>query len=172
MSTRSLNLFTFDGRTLVAYNHSDGYPSWAGRQALDFARTLVEPAAFEAALTKARALTEVDESQTPTPEQIAAFVERDSNNVDLPVRSVSSGDDWYATLRRSQGLPGTILDSGYIASLNRGRGGFDIEWAYEIDFDTRRFIAYQGDAFGDGVAWNLDALPTDAELLAAFGEED
>lgn len=166
MSTRGLIGFAFDGKRLFTYNHSDSYPDWLGLRMLRFARTLTDPNVAAATLAGLRSLTEVNELESPTPEQRAALGDRYHANV-------STGQDWYAVLRETQGDPAAIITSGYIASIGRGPETFggswtDIAFSYEVNLDERWLRCYQGEPSDAYVGFDFDALPADEQFIAAL----
>lgn len=189
MGTRSLIGFTHNGVTKASYNQYDGYPSYMGVQMLTFADTLAERYGNDkvniinglgADVDK---LIVVNESDSPTPEEFAKLAEFSDDRV-------STGADWYATLRNCQGDPDAILRSGYILdSFSFGYNSLFCEWAYIIDLDTYTLDIYQGfrktptslDGLWDGsepddmgyigvqkiASFSLDNLP-DMELMTSL----
>lgn len=134
MGTRHLVAFTAHGETKAMYGQYDGYISGVGMNVLNFCRQGIGSATIEKVIN----LKVVPANGTPTPEEANAL-SKYSND------SVSSGDDWYATLRECQGDPALILESGYILdSFDFGFDGIFCEYAYVLDFDKGCLDVYKG----------------------------
>lgn len=165
MGTRGYTGFVIDEKELVAYQQYDSYASGVGVQVLQFARDITD---IEEVRRQARALVAVDEGAEPNEEQLAQLAGRFHQNV-------STKRDWYAHLRETQGNPALILASGFIASVDsaslREADGVWIEYSWILDLDKREFVGYEGNLGGtEKIRASFDALPTDKELLKAFGE--
>jgi hypothetical protein len=158
MGTRGTTGFIANGEQFASYQQFDSYPAGVGVQVLKFAREhLSVPALrgdYKAAVSR---LVKVDESGKPTDEQREALK-------DFTDTHVSTGADWYATLRKCQGEPGLILKSGYITDSISSFNNEEYDWV--IDFDANEFIGYAGNGF-EIARYSLDALPTDEEFTAA-----
>lgn len=132
MSTRGLIGFRIGGIDKVTYNHSDSYPSWLGRQTLQFFRT----AQADQLAKVAAGIKLVDEEKRLTKAQrqsVAKYLENEP----------SSRDDWYNLLREAQGewdywyqgLPYMIDYQGFFY-------GFNCEWCYVYDVDAQQLEIY------------------------------
>lgn len=144
MGTRSLIGFTHNGVTKASYNQYDGYPSYMGVQMLTFADTLAERygndkvSIINGLGADVDKLIVVKEYDSPTDAERVKLAEFSDDGV-------STGADWYSTLRNCQGDPDAILRSGYILdSFNFGYDSLFCEWAYIIDLDTFTLDIYQG----------------------------
>jgi hypothetical protein len=159
------------------YGQYDGYPSGVGMNVLNFCRQGIGSATIEKVIN----LKVVSESDEPTTEEASALSKYSNGNV-------STGSDWYATLRETQGNPEMILESGYI--LNSFEFGFDglfCEWGYVLDLDNGNLDVYRGFfQYPSGLSglwdretepgsyfpiqkiasFSFDSLPSDEEFLA------
>jgi hypothetical protein len=134
MGTRHLVAFTANGKTKAMYGQYDGYISGVGQTVLDFCRKGIGSDTIE----KVTKLIVVPEGAEPTPTQANALSKYSDGRV-------STGADWYATLRECQGDPALILESGYILdSFNFGYDGIFCEYAYVLDFDKGCLDVYKG----------------------------
>lgn len=143
MGTRGLTGFVLDKQVRMGYQQYDSYPSGVGAVVLDFARTLEDSTdeRFNATCAAVARLVVVDDQTQPTAEQIGLLADRGI----LEAESVSSGADWYAWLRSTQGDPQLILNSGFITdSVSFANDSLFCEYAYLIDLDTRTFEGYIG----------------------------
>jgi hypothetical protein len=136
MGTRHLVGFTVDGETKAMYGQFDGYPGFVGLKVLSFCKGL--GGSLGEVADKVRALRVVEESDEPSSDEAKKLSEFSND-------SVSSGNDWYATLRNCQGDPQMILDAGYILnSFPFGYDGLFCEWAYVVDLDFQTLDVYRG----------------------------
>lgn len=143
MGTRGLTGFVLDKKVRMGYQQYDSYPSGVGAVVLDFAKNLEDSTdeRFNAACAAVARLVVVDDQTQPTAEQIGLLADRGI----LEAENVSSGSDWYAWLRSTQGDPQLILNSGFITdSVSFANDSLFCEYAYLIDLDTRTFEAYIG----------------------------
>lgn len=187
MSTRGFISYVVDGETKTVYNHHDSYPSGLGADVLGWLRKAHEGGARRLA----SALRVVEPTSKPTAEDI----ERLKPYADERV-STRQMDDWYVLLRGTQGSPAAQLDAGVIEDAsNFPADSLFAEYGYVVDFDGRVFEAYEGfqhqphdkgrfaalprDPESPGyhpvalvASWSFDALPTDDDLVKAFGEDE
>ena len=134
MGTRHLVAFTADGKTKAMYGQYDGYISGVGLEVLKFARTMDS----REAMIQAMNLRVINEHEQPTPAQAKSVAQYSDGGV-------STGFDWYSALRKCQGDPAKILESGYITdSFNFGYDGIFCEYAYVLDFDKGCLDVYKG----------------------------
>jgi hypothetical protein len=140
MSTNGSIVFVADGVEKTLYNHSDSYPDYLGVQVLSWLRHVLEvELGEETARVEVAVLQPTPTDREPTKKELEALAEFHDPHV-------SSGKDWYAALRRTQGdLRATLRAGFYDASM----GDFPLyslncEWAYVIDFDERVFEIYKG----------------------------
>jgi hypothetical protein len=150
--------FVIDGETKAGYVHFDSYPSGLGADMLEWLReNYAKPETYAAV----QALKVVDDSSTPTPEQIEALKQYANTNV-----STKQLNEWYVLLRETQGDPADTLAAGYTYGANRVekyRLGYFGEYTYVADFDAKEFIA---EGYGKSLGrWSFDALPTRDEFL-------
>lgn len=137
MGTRGAVGVHVDGADKMAYNHSDSYPEYLGVSVLSAARALAKD---ENAAQMARDLRLVDEDTPVTAEDIEKY----GHKMNLGV-SNQSPTDWYCLLREAQGDLRACLDMGVM--LDAGDFILDslfCEWAYIINFDTRKLEVYEG----------------------------
>ena len=158
MGTRGTTGFVIDGERKSSYQQYDSYPSGVGLTVLEFARRFASGGddnfSIERVLTLARELRVVPESDNPTPEDLAAIG-------DVYHQNVSTGIDWYAYLRGTQGNPSSILDSGFATGTD---SFMREEWDYLINFDTSVLTVI---ADGETIAhFPFSGLPTDEQFLA------
>lgn len=184
MGTRGAITFAARGEEFTTYNHYDSYPKSLGLAMLEFAgKVAADPQGYA---ERIGGLTIVSAATEPTNMQREALAE-------FTDEGVSTGRDWYATLRRTQGDPEAILRSGFLidGSLFPLDSLF-CEWAYAVDIDAGRLEVYQGyqkephdeGRFADGecrdgyypvrlvASWPLDNLPDEAEFLAELAEDE
>lgn len=137
MSTRGLIGFIVDGQEKFTYNHSDSYPSWLGREVLEF---LASGFTLEQIREGARHIRLVDSEKNPTAEDIAHCKKYTNLGV-----SRESDQDWYCLLRNAQGDFKAYLDVGLMID---GRAfvkdSLFCEWAYIINLDTGKLEVYRG----------------------------
>lgn len=186
MGTRGFLGFVANGREIIAYNHFDSYPSRLGVETLIWLKTaLVDLDALRASVS---ALRIVDDGRPPTAEDVERL--RPWTNIDVGKRSVTS---WFCLTLGTMGDPAAILRAGVVEDASTfPLDSSDAEYGYVVDLDTETFEAYEGlqrephdrGRFAScrsariGVhpcalvaSWPLFALPTGAELIAAYGEE-
>lgn len=182
MGTRGFVGFVADGKTAIAYNHSDSYPGALGSDVLTWLRT----ADLSVAKTQAAALRVVAPHSETTDDDVRALRKYHNPHVGGP----SERPTWYQLLRGTQGDPAAILDAGAVedASSFPADSG-SAEYGFIVDFDGARFEAYEGfqkehhaagrfarsepDRYGCYPvklvgSWPLDALPDDDTFFAAF----
>lgn len=186
MSTRGFVGFVAEGKTAIAYNHSDSYPAWLGAQMYEWLRT----ADLADAKAKAAALRVVAPDSDPTGEDVEALRKYYNPNVG----GDSEHPTWYQLLRETQGDPAAMLDAGVIEDASKfPADSLWAEWGYVADFDAGRFEVYRGfqhSAHSEGrfaqmertdndyypvrliASWPLDALPTAAEFDAALTDDE
>jgi len=139
MGTRGFLGFTADGKTSIAYNHYDSYPSFLGCNVLGWLRT----ADLAQAKVAAAALRAVDDDTPPTDEELRCLHEYLDPGVGGP--TPTGRISWYQLLRHTQGDPQAMLDAG----LYEDASTFPIdslfcEWGYLVDFDARILEVYKG----------------------------
>lgn len=199
MSTRGAIGFYIDGKTKVAYNHSDSYPEWLGvNEVLPFCREVPDDG-WGKVRDMVRALVDVDPDETPTPEQ----VEKIRAAIPEYAHRVGTTGSWYDILRGAQGGLGTYLKIGLWPEAGVGwlLDSLFCEWAYLINLDDDFLEVYKGfnrdpeaegryagkrlsdedqKHYSDGpyygvrlvAAWPLGALPTGESFLTALGRDD
>lgn len=168
MSTRGVHGFAVDGETKVQYNHSDSYPTWLGIRTLEFAFYLGDVEVLEKAREKARALVAVDQDANPSAEQIAELRQRG-----IIPQNVSTGEDWYAVLRDTQGDYQRMLDAGYYTDGNAfAKDPVFCEWGYVIDLDREVVEVYESGSFSEHEKTEDGRWPEHQTLLRVipFGE--
>lgn len=189
MGTRGAFGFVVNQTEKITYNHFDSYPDGLGLDVLRWLRDTVDRDGEDAAREAAARLQVVNEDASPTEEELASFAAyRDPR--------VSTGDDWYALLRNTQGNPGEILRAGFfIDGSEFPMDSLFCEYAYIVDFDCRVFQAYEGFrktpttegrwAYRFGIRepngyypvqlrarWSFDLLPSEDAFCAEFSDED
>lgn len=144
MGTRGLTGFYLDGEAKLAYMQYDSYPSGAGVHALTWVKNNVishgygKYALKTGVADRIRAIRLVLENGIPTAEQ-----RKDLEN--YTDAKVSTGTDWYSTLRNCQGLPGDYINAGYMPGNKEfGEDSLMCEWAYVIDIDKGALDVYSG----------------------------
>jgi hypothetical protein len=147
MGTPGLVGFKIDGNLLLSYTHWDAYPDSLGADTLAFARKVADWDAVREVVYNAT-----------TGGQFAN-------------RGVSTGDDWYALLRETQGDLAKVLASGYIASIGREKSY--AQYSYVLDLDANTFTSYDGSVDGSILSvYALDALPETDTYLTDNGEDE
>lgn len=157
MGSRGTTGFIIDGQRKSSCQQHDSNLDGVGTQVLDFVKRYVEGGpncSRDRVLTLARELKIVEADDNPTPEDLKLI-----QNVYLN-QYVSTGVDWYAYLRETQGIPAAILDSGYVC----GDDTFNMEeYDYIVNFDAEEFVVYAG---GKKIAtFQFDNLPTTEEFV-------
>lgn len=144
MSTRGLLGFIQNDEIKATYNHSDSYPSWLGIRVLEFVRaaTSGDGAQLDLVRKLVATLTLIeDEQESPTDAERAELAKVGIEHAD----NVSTGDDWYAWLRSTQGDLLAILKSGFmIDGGNFGNDSLFCEWGYLINLDDNTIEVYEG----------------------------
>lgn len=136
MGTRGMIGFRFNGEDKLAYNQYDSYPTSMGASAVNAVRKFND----EQLAGTAKRLTVVDQASSPP----ADLAERYSGLTDS---RVSTGTDWYATLRHVQGeiepyvTGGVDHMTGNVSFLS---ASLFCEWAYIINMDDRTLEFYKG----------------------------
>ena len=187
MGTRGFVGFVVDGTEKIAYNHNDSYPDGLGLDVLGWLRNALtmNPAVT---VEQAKALRAVDGESEPTDADVEQL--KDFYNPNVGGRS--ERPTWYQLLRGTQGDPGAMLRAGVIQDAGSfPANSLFAEWGYVVDFDARAFESYVGfqhephdkGRFAalsgrDGyhpvalvASWSLDALPSDADFLAALADD-
>lgn len=160
MGTRGLTGFIANQTDLLSYQQYDSYPSGAGVHFLAFLASQPDLDALKALVT---ALVPVDEEENPTIEQIEQLGGRYH-------QQVSTGSDWYAHLRLTQGDWALKLESGFLAVAGGVREPDSwVEYSYVADLDAGVLRVYDGNLLSIRRGeWPLTALPTPEQLIAAF----
>jgi len=136
MGTRGLWGFIEGEKEYLTYNHWDSYPSGLGDTVLKYVRETPEDE-MRAAV---KALTLVDEDDTPTEEQIELL--KEWANLSVGEQRL---DSWYSLLRETQGDPDATLGCGFmIEGADFAQDSLFCEWAYVVDLDARTFEVYKG----------------------------
>ncbi len=121
-----------DGEVKAAYNHSDSYPDWLGIDVLDALRNR--------SITQMRRQAKKIRFVTgaPTPEDMEALKAYSD-------KGVSTGEDWYSTLRNLQGdLLGT-LEAGIMEDYaSFALDSLFCEWGYLVNLDDGALEIYKG----------------------------
>lgn len=196
MGTRGFVGFVVDETEKIAYNHFDSYPSGLGRDVLNWLHEALSHGQHrESVVASARSLRVVDPKTSPSAEDIErlrAYADLDVGSQDL--------SDWYVLLRKTQGVPGEMLQAGVIEDASEFPvNSLFAEWGYVIDFDDNVFEVYEGfqsnphdkgrfadrstkERVGDFDAkyypvalvasWPLDRLPSVEEFMATVDPED
>jgi hypothetical protein len=139
MSTRGVVGFRYKRKDLLAYNHSDSYPSYLGNKVVqDFHDQLQK--GLKPQIRQVEALTIVTE-ETPRPDEKE---QRRLKKYSNP--GVGSPDEyWYRALRETQGDIKAILESRYL--LDSGSTILDslyCEWGYIVNLDDETLEIYKG----------------------------
>jgi hypothetical protein len=166
MGTSGVMAFVLDGETKAGYVHFDAYPEHLGAEILVWLRQSWQRYEVYALV---RSLKVVDDSTTPTPEQIEALKQYANTNV-----SSHQLDEWYVLLRETQGDPDATLKAGYVYGDHKVepyRLGYFGEYMYVVDFDTKTFTAT---GYGHELGrWSFAELPTrEAFIDATTNNED
>lgn len=134
MGTRAaLGWITPDGEVRATYSQYDGYPKYMGVQLQSQVHAWSALPTIEAL----SAIRLVDASNEPTPEEAEKFKELHEN--------VSTGKDWYATLRGQQGRLDLILKNGIMTDdRDFPRDSLFCEWAYLIDTRSAEMVILMG----------------------------
>ena len=135
MGTRGLLGFVIDDIVKASYSQFDSYPSGLGVDVANWAKGVID---WGEVADQVRNLTVVDEGESPAAEQANRLAKFTDSHV-------STGDDWYSTLRNCQGDPAAILESGFILdSVAFAKDSLFCEWAYIVNLDTQVIEIYQG----------------------------
>ncbi len=135
MGTRGAWGFVINDNARLTYNHFDSYPEGLGSDILAWARQVSD---WDKVKQQAMDLHMVNEQESPTEEEALKVAEFSDSGV-------STGQDWYAALRKCQGDPDATLRSGYMTENSEfPLDSLFCEWAYLIDLDKGVFEVYQG----------------------------
>jgi hypothetical protein len=183
MGTRGFVGFVAGGDEKIGYNHCDSYPEVLGVGVLRWLRGACGD--IDKLVDQASALRVVTGDDPPTDEDIARL----SAYADTRF-STRDPHEWCVLLHGTQGDPAAILAAGAIEDASE----FPLDslfagYGYLVDLDTRVFEAYRGHQHSGHDkgrfagrtrtgsaeywpcalvgAWRLDALPSDAEFVAA-----
>lgn len=156
MGTRGTTGITINGVQMSQYQQYDSYLDGVGLDVLNFVRGLASsPEALAEARDYASKLKVVHQSGVPTPAEREALGDKYHQDV-------SSGNDWYAVLRETQGNLALILQSGYIVDGNPNF--LNEEYDYLVDLDDHTLTAW---AYGKKLGcFPFDGLPSDEEWSA------
>lgn len=137
MGTRGILGFVIDGQVKATYNHFDSYPSYLGVKVLDYVKGIKDRAALAEQI---KALKVVDQMDKPDADTLAQLV-RDG----FADTGVSTGTDWYAALRNTQGDVDAIVRSGYLTDSGEfWKDSLFCEWGYLINLDEGTLEVYKG----------------------------
>jgi hypothetical protein len=183
MGTRGAVTLVANGKAHTIYNHFDSYPDCLGNDVLGWLRAVLEygPDGEAAAKISIGNLTPVPDRE-PTADERKRFSPFTDSRV-------SSGDDWYALLRHTQGNIPAMLAAGYYEPADKfPLDSLFCEWAYVVDFDARVFEIYrgfqhgpategrwagqQGTTGGYGPVQRISQFPFDVLPVELFEEED
>jgi len=139
MGTRGALVLIGNEAVRTVYNHYDSYPGGLGYDVLTWLRAVLKfDVEGEEQARKAIASLAPVPDREPTAEDIARLAEFHDPDV-------SSGRDWYALLRKTQGDISAMLRAGYYEPAEEfPLDSLFCEWAYVVDFDARTFDVYQG----------------------------
>jgi len=190
VGTRGFVGFMVDGELKIQYNHWDSYPSQLGLRTLTWLRSRLadDPRKLK---QEARNLVLVSENKPPVRHQLEHLAD---NGIVADV-NVSTGADWYAVLRETQGDLEATLRGGFVLDAREfPLDSLFCEWGYMIVlegdgvFDVYR--GFQKSPPTSGVwagntheasgyylvqrvaSWGLCDLPTDKDLLALDSESE
>lgn len=142
MSTRGYYGIKKKGELKGTYNHCDSYPSGLGIDLLESIRKISILNRLPILNKTFDYIELVDETSTPTKEQIAKC--KSAGLVDLSV-SDKSEQDWYCLLRNAQGNLSVYINQ-VVPYMTNGNDFFEdtlwCEWAYIIDLDNSTFCVY------------------------------
>ena len=186
VSTRGFIGFVADGKAKVAYNHSDSYPDWLGRNMLEWARGADQEAA-KAAVRELRVVAPEDEPTELDEIKLARFA-------NFSVGARGGKPTWYQLLRETHGDPGATLKAGVIEDASDfPADSLFAEYGSVVDLDQGALEAYVGfqqaphsegrfasDTPGRNgyypvrlvASWPLASLPSDDEFFAAFEADE
>lgn len=163
MGTRGAIGFRINGELKVTYNHFDSYPSGLGQEFLEFVQKhCVSENTLQSLKEKVVKVIMVDEDIPPTESQYKDL----KNYWDT---EVSNGTDWYALLRRAQGISGLDAiaeDKLHFMIDSKGflRDSLFCEYAYIIDLDKCTANFYKG--------FNRDESKTEFGLTSGLDSSD
>lgn len=138
MGTRGGMGFRIERQDNVQYNQYDAYPDGLGTVMVEFVTQMLTEGKEAEYAALAKGIRLIDENTEPTAEDRAQYARYTDSNV-------STGKDWYATLRQLQGDPMGTLNAGVMldGSAFLKNGPF-CEYAYIINFDERALEFYRG----------------------------
>ena len=195
MGTRNLTIVFDAGEYRVAqYGQWDGYPEGQGLTCLRFIRDQMNENEFRESLSHikyidAEKLSNMWKDYGGGEDGLISMKDADRFRATFPEFSRDTGAEILSMIYNHRLTTNCLEDSITFAA-----DSLFCEWAYVIDFDTRRFEVYKGfnktpltenDRFWflrkyeDGAyhgiriaaSWDLDDLPTDEAFLAAFKDE-
>lgn len=162
MGTRNLTAVYLDGQYKVAqYGQWDGYPEGQGITVLTFLRDKMDLELFKEALRNSsyipsEELTALWKQYGADENGLVTMEDSDRMMEDHPEFSRNTGAGILEMVQNhSEGMK--LQDS-----IDFAADGLFCEWAWVIDLDAGTLVA----------KWNLDALPTDEEFLAAFKNDE
>lgn len=139
MSTRDVVGFRYKRKDLLAYNHSDSYPSYLGNKVVHDLHDLLQKG-LKPLIRQVEALTIVTE-ETPRPDEKTQRRLRKYGN-----SGVGNPDEyWYRALRETQGDIKAILKSRYLLdSASTILDSLYCEWGYIVNLDDETLEIYRG----------------------------
>lgn len=184
MGTRNLTVVFMDGKYRVAqYGQWDGYPEGQGMVCLEFLQTMFVEYTFRRNLEKLKFIQtqeELDAINTLYP-HCPPEVNRDT------------GAKILKLIQKGEIESGCLVNNiGFAVD----KSGFDCEWCYVIDLDSRTFEVYDGyhddpltefdrfyflvkhrkesEHFGVKLvaSWDLGHLPTKEEFIKRFSDDE
>lgn len=188
MGTRGLMGVVAGGIVKASYNHFDSYPGGLGADIVKQINDMLSRWGLKKMKKQALALRLVDETTTPTPEQIKTLHGFANLNV-----GEQTDDDWYCLLRELQGNLTDTLVTGYmIDGENFAKDSLFCEWGYLVNFDDGILEVYYGfqksphtngrfaELETDGeyypiamiATFTLDAIPDDFVDICEFSSKD
>ena len=139
MSTRGVVGFRYKRKDLLAYNHSDSYPSYLGNKVVHDLHDLLQKG-LKPLIRQVEALTIVTE-ETPRPDEKTQRRLRKYGN-----SGVGNSDEyWYRALRETQGDIKAILQSRFLLdSAATILDSLYCEWGYIVNLDDETLEIYKG----------------------------
>lgn len=138
MGTRGTHGVRIGGVDKLTYNQFDTYPEGLGTTVLEELRAILEGPGKDWLRARAETLRLVPQDGEPTAEEAAAYA-------GLADVRVSTGKDWYSTLRELQGTFRLTLEVGLMTD---GAGfiadSLFCEWGYIVNLDDELLEVYRG----------------------------
>jgi len=129
MGTRAAYGFRLEGKDIMMYNHSDGYPTGLGEQVFEEFCECVDLYGWDGIIAKVKDMRKVKEDKEASVHDFSKYAQF--------WQQVDTGKNYYALLRSMQGHIKLMLEHQIMIPMKSWKKG-DVEYGYVIDLDTKK----------------------------------